>query len=231
VAEGATSCTACGSGEYTEVEASTSCSACPKGKYQGSTGQAACLECTAGTVSTVSGLASCEACSSSRTSSPGSTKCDQALVSYYIYNTSSTNYIVSNCLCEGGYALPVPKAGYWSDRSKSQYLSSPYKCSRSTCKGAAVTVSTVIEITQSNVGVSRPLMPIIVMAIDVILMTYFAHRAHMDRYVAVANRDILSPLSIWFVLNVNPVALSIRTCSLVFYLSSVFLSLWFTSKS
>lgn len=46
-----------------------------------------------------------------------------------------------NAVCLGGLEAPMPAAGYWSDRKEYAYTATVYKCSRQTCKGAAVTNS------------------------------------------------------------------------------------------
>mmetsp|Transcript_30611 Transcript_30611/g.39462 ORF Transcript_30611/g.39462 Transcript_30611/m.39462 type:complete len:1348 (-) Transcript_30611:43-4086(-) len=131
-------CSACGGGTSSK-SGSWNCSECPIGTKSES-GDASCSNCDAGKYGFLTGTQLCIPCDTSKTSSPGSSVCDQSDPFYYLPDGE-----VQDCpdgtVCLGGYNTPIPLEGYWMDISSSDYTDYAYRCPKDTCRGGVTNTS------------------------------------------------------------------------------------------
>ena len=76
-------------------------------------------------------------CEGVTTSRGGGAACDQCDEGYFVMASGDCHACPENALCSGGYSLPRPKAGFWSDRSSASLAADIYPCPYQTCVGAA----------------------------------------------------------------------------------------------
>ena len=128
---GAATCADCGVGTVTKLTGASACGNCPPGTFQPSAGLTECIECEAGRYQDVEAEAYCKNCASTYWSAVGSPLCTHCDVGYWYQGYYRRDDpvdpkdqfppICSPCpeggKCFGGLCVPIPKDGYWSDRS------------------------------------------------------------------------------------------------------------------
>jgi len=129
------SCIGCPIGTYsTSVGTApfpTECSPCPAGKYNSETSGASiqsCRECASGMYAEASS-SKCLFCGEGYTSSEGAGSCVLADSGFFLDPTTAEALpCPANAVCNGGTMAPVPRAGYWVDRSSRRHVGTVYEC-------------------------------------------------------------------------------------------------------
>ena len=149
---GASSCKACGEGEVTNAEQSVclqcdpgteadggNCTSCAQGWFNSEQGQP-CRACEVGKTSSITSALSCSPCPYSYTTTrEGSFECDGCIEGYYrdptVTGETKCLHCPDNAYCAGDSIpgttlLPVPREGFWSNRSDVALVHYIHACPR-----------------------------------------------------------------------------------------------------
>lgn len=92
-------CAPCGPGNFSDFEGATRCSICPSGKYSNGYANEVCTVCDGGSISQKEGALTCDPCLSGTYSEPGGSTCIDCAPGFYAYGLSNTGCT----LCDPGY--------------------------------------------------------------------------------------------------------------------------------
>ncbi|MDW2995358.1 MAG: hypothetical protein R8M71_00095 [Alphaproteobacteria bacterium] len=123
---GATSCTACDKGTFSDGTANASCTACAAGKYQDATGQSSCKDCGAGKKTGVSGT--------------GATTCSDCDAGTYSSGTANTTCTP----CAAGYHQDATGKSSCKPCNNGQYQDETGKTSCKNCADGKYTPKTPV---------------------------------------------------------------------------------------
>ena len=152
---GAATCNECGVGTVMKKTGALACNNCAPGQYQPSAGLTVCIECEAGRYQDVEAEAYCKNCARTYWSAVGSPLCTHCDVNYWYQGYFRRDEAVNPkdefppmCApcpvggkCFGGLCVPIPKDGYWSDRSSENPDDNAilYRCPTSSCVSGETT--------------------------------------------------------------------------------------------
>ena len=151
--KGSTSCDICAAGSYSGMQGSPSCTLCPEGSFNDKEGEGVCQPCDFASVAPTNGSTQCQACATTYTTTErGMTACDGCVEGYYRDPTQRTAALCLRCpedaYCAGdsipgATLLPVPLAGYWSNRSELALVHHIHACPRgeAVCHGGVANIS------------------------------------------------------------------------------------------
>ena len=121
------------------------------------------------------GVTKCSYCPTGRSSIQGSPVCSLAALNYYLHEPKSASSSSSSddanggnqqaivyvqeakacpphATCAGGNAVPVPREGYWVDRSSSRFAGRVFRCEREACEATEQEVEQEDEEEQGGGG-------------------------------------------------------------------------------
>jgi hypothetical protein len=152
--EGQILCLECPAGRKSHSPGLSNCSICPPGKNQEKTGSDDCLDCPSGKFAESPGSLTCAACPLTYSSHVAAPSCNLAEKGFAIDPITGKSHACSGATaeCPGGRILPIPKRGFWVDRSDVKYSRFVYECARGTCTGAPSEASAEAAATDSNMN-------------------------------------------------------------------------------
>ena len=180
---GSSSCTTCGGGEVSNADRSLcspcdpgteadgdTCVECEAGWFNPEAGQP-CRACEVGTTSSIQRALSCSPCPYSfTTTGEGSTECDGCIEGYYrdptVTDETKCLRCPDNAYCAGDSIpgttlLPVPRVGYWSNRSDVSLVHHIHACPRAeeVCIGGLANASDAAVEAQEVVALEECWLP------------------------------------------------------------------------